>query len=203
MTITETRPTESEARDVLARARAEQSQNASEIAALRANAESGMFVDPQVFATLKVSEELTALRVQHADAAHADATERANSDRRNEWADSVRPQLDALDLDAAAAAGRFNEAARQLVSAVKIREQLVDKLYGEAHALGASERVQTNLPGVRVDGHLLRHLGPRLLAEVQPTFSAILRSANEPGMADNFRISHGGHAGIPRPKEGN
>lgn len=202
MTITEeSRPmTEDESRAALARARGEQSQNASEIATLRALAESGRFVDPQQFATLKVSEELTAIRAAAAEAAHTEATERANHDRREAWCDSVKPTLDAANAEAATAADRLSDAARQLVSAVKLREQTVDRLHGEAHALGASDRISTDLPGVRVDGQLLRHLGARLLAEIQPSFSALLRSANEPGMADNFRINHGGHAGIPRPK---
>jgi hypothetical protein len=207
MTITTEAPpkvlTEAEASDALAKARAEQAQNASEISTLRAHAEAGRFVDPGQFGQLKIAEELTALRVIHAEHAHTDATDLANEQRRNEFADSVRPTIAALDAECATAADAFNDAARMLVSNVKLREQTVDQLYGQAHAVGASDRISTNLPGVRVDGQLLRHLGPRLLAEIQPSFSALLRSAGEPGMADNFRINHAAHAGIPRTKEGN
>ena len=191
--------TESESSEALNRARALQSQTTSDLETLRGLALDGKFVDPLEFSKLKSNDELNALRVASSQADHDAAAAIASERRRNEWCDAVKPTLDAANAECAIAADKLSDAARQLVSSVKIREQLVDKLYGEASGIGTSERVSTNAPGVRVDGLLLRHLGPRLLAECQPSISAILRSANEPGMADNFRINHGGRAGIPRP----
>jgi hypothetical protein len=156
MTTTEeappTPPTEAEAHDALAKARADQAQNATEIETLRALAQNGQFVDPQQFATLKVSEELLALRVIFAESAHTEATERANRKRRDDWADNVRPTIEALDADAIKAANRFTDAARELVTAVKVREDAVDRFKGEASTVGESDRIEINThSGVKID----------------------------------------------------
>jgi hypothetical protein len=204
-TTTEVAPTapltEAEAHDALVSARAEQAANTTDIETLRSLAETGRFVDAQTFAKLKVGEELNALRVAHAQANHEDATERANHCRREAWADSVRPTIEALDADAATAAGRFNDSARALVAAIKARENAIDALSAEAHGVGESERVEiSQYTGCKVDGYSLTHYKGRILSETAPAFCAILTSAGEPGQADIHRIAHKG-AGLPRPKE--
>ena len=198
-TTTEAPPlSEAEAEAAMIRARANHQAAKSDIETFRALAEQGREVDNGEYAAARVADELTAIRAASAERAHVEATEREAAQARESWANSVKPEVMALDANAAQAADRFTFAARELVGAIKLREDSITRFHQEAQSLGASDRIEIDPhTGVKVDHLALRHYKGRILSEIAPAFSALLTSAGNPGAGEAFRIANKG-AGLPR-----
>jgi hypothetical protein len=199
MTTTETRPTEAEAEAAMQLARANHAAAKSEIETFREMAQAGSPVDTHDYAAARVADELTAIRVAAAEAAHTEASEREAHDRRESWANTVRPAMLALDANTAAKADAFKAAARELVEAARFRESTMQTFFSEAGSVGPSDRVDINqYSGTFVDRYPLKPVGTRLIAEVAGAWGAILTAAGQPGAGEGFDRMARHETGLPR-----